>query len=236
MPAPPYAAGTETPSNPSSPILGSTLRSKRWLRSSSRIFGAISRTAHSRTDCSSIFCSPVRSKFIEIEIEGIVARTTQRSPASAFLDGDVCATTEGKAIARVPGAHRNLEMIRAAEQRTQLARRRFGVGCDHLRDRMRADGNFDGARPPRKPVEALVVDVGHEVAESIDAQDFPADRVVADARLWNGESMVIGRRPSERRQVHSLGHPARRRREPIAPLEGPADGRPGVPALGELDD
>ena len=48
--------------------------------------------------------------------------------------------------------------------------------------------------------------------------------------------MVVGDRAAEGRQLDALGHPGRGRGEAVAALERPADGRPRVPALGELDD
>ena len=51
------------PSSPSSAICGRMPRSNLCARSSSRMRGATSRPAHSRTDCSSRRCSSVSSKF-----------------------------------------------------------------------------------------------------------------------------------------------------------------------------
>ena len=59
---------------------------------------------------------------------------------------------------------------------------------------------------------------------------------VVDRRDRDVEPVIVGRRAAERRQLRALRQPAGGRREPIAPLERPADRRPGVAAIGQLDD
>src|SRR5689334_23593273 len=139
MPAPPYSAGTEAPSSPSSAICGNMLRSKRCSRSRSLIRGAISRAPHSRTDCSSSRCSSVRSKsnmkpsFCKYE-NGLLY--FDRRPVVLGLAGhrDGGAAAETKLVGGAGGRGGQLEVIGAAEQRADAVARQLGVGGDQPLD------------------------------------------------------------------------------------------------------
>ena len=115
--------------------------------------------------------------------------------------------------------------------------RDVGVGRD---DRATPAGRRRGsssAAPAADRLERPPIDVGDEVAEAIDAQHFAVDRR-RRRRRGCGSSSRCSRagRPAERRELDALREPGRRRREAIAPLERPADGRPRVAPLGQLDD
>ena len=83
----------------------------------------------------------------------------------------------------------------------------------------------------------LPIDVGDQVAEAIDAQHFAVDAVRRRRRGCGRSSRCIAPAGApERRQLDALREPRRGRREPIAAFERPADGRPRVLPLGQLDD
>ena len=82
-------------------------------RSCSRMFGATSRAAHSRTDCSSSRCSSVRSKLDHTAGNRYHAGRRTRTGAPR---------PSPSAAAALAAVHRHLEMARAAEERAQLAR------------------------------------------------------------------------------------------------------------------
>ena len=64
LPEPPYCSGNGRPNRPSSPICSTTSIGKRWSRSHSSAFGAISRSAKSRTTARNCSVSLGRSKSI----------------------------------------------------------------------------------------------------------------------------------------------------------------------------
>ena len=122
----------EMPSSPSDAICGRIAGSKRCARSSSRMRGATSRPAHSRTDCSS--SDDPRSA------RSSASRKTRHPSTSpcrlCARDGDAGAATERQALGGAAAVHRHLEMIGAAEQRADGARLRLGVGRDDRVDRL----------------------------------------------------------------------------------------------------
>src|SRR5439155_26714778 len=137
------------------------------------------------------------------------------------------AASRAKLAGRARTVGRDLQMIRAAEQRAELTR--AGV-------RVRRDDPLHLARPDAdlqrtivsQPVECFAIDVGNEVAEAIDAKHFAGEPIGPGRGLWNLHAMDRPGRTSQRRQLDALRQPRRRRREPVAPLERPADGGPRV--------
>ena len=85
-------------------------------------------------------------------------------------------------------------------------------------------------------LEALAVDVGHEVAEAVHAQHLPGQALLADLRLRNlqhchcetGRPIAVSSMP--------LASHAGRRREAVAAFEGLAHRRARVPPLGQVHD
>ncbi len=112
MPAPPYWAGIEMPSRPRSAICGRMLRSNLCARSSSRIRGATSRPAHSRTDCSRRRCSSVSSKFSISEWPA----ETRAGASAGFLN-----STSRKLL-----LSRNCSVMRRSSNMRWMSR--FGIG------------------------------------------------------------------------------------------------------------
>src|SRR5439155_10313431 len=152
MPAPPYCCGTDTPSRPSFAMPPSTRsRSNRCCRSLSWMCGAISRAAHSRTDCSSRRCSSVRSKLI-------IRKREILSCAPQDLHGGAAACAQLAGRARAVGS--DLQMIGAAEQRADLSRAGVGVRRNDSLHLARPDTDLQRA-VMREPVEHLAIDVGN---------------------------------------------------------------------------
>ena len=75
-----------------------------------------------------------------------------------------------------------------------------------------------------------------QVAEAIDAQHLAVDPAVVERGARDVEALDRAGGAAERGEIDALGQPGGGRREPIAPFERPADGRPRVLALGQLDD
>ena len=100
-----------------------------------------------------------------------------------------------------------------------------------LTDRIRAQAN---ARRPQL-LERLAIDIGDQVAEAIDAAYFAGDAIGPDTRLRELDAMNLSGGAAEGGQFGALGEPCRRRRKPIAPFEGPADGRTRIAAFGQFD-
>ena len=126
-------------------------------------------------------------------------------------------------------------MIGAAEERKDVSSRRLRVGGDDARNLMSAGGNLDVPRL-RELVEQLAIDVRHQVAESIDPQDFAHERVAACLRHRNHQLLDIAGWPAERREIDALADPSRGRCEAVASFKGFAHRGPSVTPFGELDD
>src|SRR5438876_7861718 len=256
MPAPPYSGGTATPSKPSFVIPPSTRsRSNRCWRSFSRIYGATSRAAHSRTDCSSRRCSSVRDRsIIEFEdlrisgFEDLVARSSDSQilrsldsyfAASCYHDahGRAAAQIEQRGGACAVGG--DLELVGAAKERAELARSRVSVGGNHLRYLMPADLDLHPlALGAHDRVERAAIDVRDQIPETIDAKHLAEHgaRPGFDRRLRHLEPVQGTGAPAERAKINAFRQPRGGRRKPIAALERAADRRPRVSSLAQLDD
>src|SRR5687768_3610120 len=95
------------------------------------------------------------------------------------VHGRAASQIEQRGSVRAVG--RDLQLIAAAEQRTDLTLRGVRVGGDDLAHLVRADANLErlaGTRVKRPPI-----DVGHQIAEAIDAEHFPVNRPRLDDRL-----------------------------------------------------
>src|SRR5437764_6169678 len=226
MPAPPYSCGTEMPSSPifaMPPRMRS--RSKWCLRSFSRMNGATFWAPHSRIVCSSRWCS-------SLSVKSIMAKPEILSRGPGDLHRRTAPEIEPFGGARAVVG--DLQMVRAAEERADVAVRGLRIRGDDARHHVRAGANVE--RAAGDLVEAAAIDVRDQVAEAIDAQHLAVDAVGGD--LWFRDLELVNRagRSAERRQLDALREPRRRRRKPIATLERAAHRRPRVLPLGQLDD
>src|SRR5262245_53707610 len=115
--------------------------------------------------------------------------------------GDVhwCPARKVERCRRAAPVRGDLQMVATAKQRADLIGRDVGVGRHHLADLMRPDPDvecpFAGSRG--NLLERLAIDVGDEIAETIDAQNLTDDAVFTDLRARHFESMYRSGRPSQ---------------------------------------
>src|SRR6185369_15676595 len=187
--------------------------------------GATSRAPHSLTDCSSSRCSSFSEKSIMMlacpSVMGsraaqVATYTTRAKRASYHAstrssrqtgDGHGRAALEREQRGGAGTVRRDLEMIGAAEQRTHFAGVRVRVGRHHLGNYMAADADVE--RLTGEPIERAPVNVGHQVAESIDPQHFADNRVAVCLRLRNLEPLNVCSRPSQRTEINAFRDPRR---------------------------
>src|SRR5262249_47761102 len=84
------------------------------------------------------------------------------------------------------------------------------------------------ARPP--------IEIGDDVAESIDPYDGSAERAILHEKLRQLQMMKVRNLTPERGDLDAFGEPSGSRSETIAPSERPAHRGSRVPPLGQLDD
>ena len=200
-------------------------RSNRCSRSSSRMCGATSRAAHSRTDCSSRRCSSVRSKLIMAAANAI---TRGGRPARARR---VRAPVARPRSCRWPQS-RDGRCCRTA-RRPRRAPRRHRWTPPATPDAIRCGSR--ALRPPslsnvRRSMFVIRLP-NRSIRTTSPVSPSSAAATRGKSSRWKGPG-----RAAERGDVHALGQPRRRRREAIATFERAAHRRPRVPALGQLDD
>src|SRR5687768_13862830 len=96
-------------------------------------------------------------------------------------------------------------MVRAAEQRADLAGLNVGVGGHQTAHRRTAGGNLDPFAS--ELFEGLAIDVGDEVTEPVDAQHGPVDAAVLDPWHRDVESRAVADAAAERRELDSFREP-----------------------------
>ena len=126
MPAPPYSAGTDAPSSPSSAICGRRLAIEPVL--------AVE-IANARRDLAR---SPLADGLLEqLVLVGQVEIDHECGPCHTLCSSTGSPTRDARAARpRSARVRRALEVVGAAEQRADLAGRDVGVGRDDARDRL----------------------------------------------------------------------------------------------------
>ena len=99
-------------------------------------------------------------------------------------------------------------MIGAAEECTQFTGRRLGIGGDDAGNVAAADADHDRGAAA-EVLERAAIDIGDQVAESIDAHHLAGDLPGRDHRLrqievWKSAMLL----PSETRAMPFASHPA----------------------------
>src|SRR6185369_131070 len=112
MPEPPHAVWTGAPSSPSSPILAKISRWTSPFSSHSRMYGRISASANSRTDCWTSRFSSVGRKSITDGILGTVTQADRQPSYGALMRvPNLARALAGMQIARIAQAMVGLALV-----------------------------------------------------------------------------------------------------------------------------
>src|SRR4051812_19527486 len=208
-------------------------RSNRCCRSFSRMYGATSRAAHSWTDRSSNCCSSVRLKSITTTTARLRAKRAILSCAAADVHG--CASIQIELACGARTVDGDFEVIRAAEERADFPPADVRVRRYEPRDGMGPGTNVDRLSV-RHRLERAAIDIGNQVAKTIDADHLAGDGIDARLWAWHVEPLQAARWMPERSEVDARGEPRGCRCEPVAPFKRSADRVAGVAPLRQLDD
>src|SRR4051794_3897125 len=123
-----------------------------------------------------------------------------RPARSGSPDGDPRTTAQREAVGGAGGRRRELEVIRAAEERADAVGGGLRIRCDEPFDALPAGVDLDRA-PLAETLDRLAIDVRHEIPEAIDAQHDADDRVGRHIRHWNIDAMNLADGTSERGEL-----------------------------------